>query len=151
MRRRASRCLELCCIYGKHTLTTVQLRVSLYTLPRFLLDGGSQGRAAIITHIAEGLATAFILAKRVPNPPGTHIPDSRKSIPDDGNLHNIVLGRGWLGTLDLWKSSVSLPSHHQAHIEDFVKLLHPLLRMLYTLPTGEYIDSSAVPNDNSIE
>ncbi len=76
-----------------------------------------------MTHIAEGLAAAFILAKH---------------IPDDGTLHNIVLSRGWLGTLvDMWSSSVMLPSYDQAHIKDFINLLCPLLRILCTSPTGE--------------
>ncbi|KAI1785405.1 hypothetical protein LXA43DRAFT_132191 [Ganoderma leucocontextum] len=89
---------------------------------RFLLDGRSQGREAIITHIAEGLAMAFILAK---------------SVSDHRALHNIVLGRGWLGTLvDLWNSPVMPPSHDEGHVEDFIKLLYPLLRMLCTWPTG---------------
>ncbi|PIL29941.1 hypothetical protein GSI_07852 [Ganoderma sinense ZZ0214-1] len=94
---------------------------------RFLLqvDGHPQGREAIITYIAEGLATAFVLAK----PP----------VSNRRTLHNVILGRRWLRTLfdpERWDSSEALPPHDRRHINEFVKLLRPLLQMLCSLRTG---------------
>ncbi|KAI1785417.1 hypothetical protein LXA43DRAFT_899902 [Ganoderma leucocontextum] len=92
---------------------------------RFLLEGPhprGEGREAIIAHMAEGLSTAFILAKPVP---------------DDRTLHNIILVRGWLVNLvGLWNSRRDPPSHDQTHIDNFIKLLRPMLRTLCASPVG---------------
>ena len=122
--------LGLWYIYGGHEyyLITTTITHGRCTYLRFLLEGPQprrEGREAIVAHMAEGLSTAIILTKPVPT---------------DGALHNVILGRGWmLNLVDLWNSSDPRPSpsHDQKHIDDFVKLLHPMLQALCAPGNGK--------------
>ncbi|TBU23101.1 hypothetical protein BD309DRAFT_180825 [Dichomitus squalens] len=91
---------------------------------RFLLEHRDHllGRQDLLTHIMEGLSTAFILA------------DGRRSNP---TVHNVVLSRRWLINLtSLWNVSSRPHPHVDTYPKMFFNLFSAILGGLCKLPTA---------------